>query len=247
MLTLLATFILAAQSHRLLHGRGGGRGNQCADMEDADFTNLLSSFTTGTTTLYCKLGADNDFPHFTNGCPDPTTTTTTTTTSPPVSTTTPTPVETVLLSADGGQRRNLGGRRGGRRGRERTRFQVTAGVFSSFMNKGGCRDESSFTCFDDLPTTDCAYTSITSSVNADVPEEITLVFANADSSETVTLVCPFEGYLKGSDCDEQVIKCRHQEYTYGDDTMDFSLKCSTEEQTWGRHDSDYPECPAALQ
>lgn len=116
------------------------------------------------------------------------------------------------------------------------------------MNKGGCRDEDSFTCFDDLPITDCAYTTITSSVNSNDAEEITFVFANADSSETVTLVCPFEGKIRGRNCDEQVIKCKDQAYSYGGVDMEFSLMCSTTEQDWGRHDDNvYPECPTALQ
>merc|ERR1719356_2401300 len=99
-----------------------------------------------------------------------------------------TPVEetpVVVFSADTeeeveepGIRRLLRRGRGGRRGRwnrARTQFTVEGGDFYAFQNKGGCRDDDSFTCYDDLLATDCAYTVISSSTSGNT---VTLTFTS---------------------------------------------------------------------
>lgn len=258
---LFALFTLFAVS---FGGRRGGGHSNCQMSADR-VTELVSVFTTGTETLYCRLRAEKEFPHWTDGCPDPTTTTTTTTTpAPTTSTTTPAPTTSTTTPApttprpaaevlsddgEGGPRRLL--RRGGGGGsrKARTQFQVSAGNISGFKNKGGCRDEDSFTCFDDLPADDCAYTAITTVTNGDT---VTLTFTSTTSTdgtvETIELVCPFEGKIKGDDCDNpenEVIRCKRQNYSYGgDDDRKFSLMCGTVEKPW---EGDYPACPSALQ
>jgi len=239
-------------------------------MSDTRLAELVSVFSTGSTTLYCSLKAQKEFPHWTEGCPDPTTTTTTTTPAPTTSTTTPAPTTStttpapttarpaVEVLADDeveplGPRRLLkrGGHHGGH-GKARTQFTVAAGRIYGFKNKGGCRDDSSFTCFDDLLADDCAYTAITTVTDATDGNTVTLTFTSTTDSdgvaETIALVCPFSGKAKGDDCDaptEESIRCERQPYSYGgDDNREFSLECSTVEDVW---DGDYPACPSALQ
>jgi len=224
---------------------------------------LVSSFTTDSTTLFCSLKAPKRFPHWTEDCPDATPAPTEATLEPTVATSEPTVATTTTVtttttprpvvdtfSADGGQRRLL---RRGRRGKGRSQFQVSAGQISGFKNKGGCRDDDSFTCFDDLLPTDCAYTDI--EVTSTDGNTVTLTLESREddtgATETIVLVCPFEGKVKGSDCDapeEEKIRCKREEYVYEGDTHRFDLECSTEEKPWTSRDgTDYPACPSALQ
>lgn len=263
LLALLTLFTLS---------NAGRRGNSCDDMTDTRTDELISYFTAGDTPLYCRLKAHKRFPHWTKDCPDataaPTVATTTavaTTTVPPTPmTTTPpptravsedTPVEetpVVVFSADTeeeeepGIRRLLRRGRGGRHGRwnrARTQFTVEGGDFYAFQNKGGCRDDDSFTCYDDLLATDCAYTVISSSTSGNT---VTLTFTSREDetgvAETIDLVCPFEGKIKGENCDEDTIECTHEDYTYDGRTRHFSLQCSTVEHPWD--DADTNVCPS---
>lgn len=264
---LLALLTLFAVSNA---GRRGGGGNHNHGGNDCEMTadrtaELISSFDTGTTTLYCRLKAPRRFPHWTEACPDPTEEPiTTSTTAQPSAAVTEAPPAVEVLAAESseseeegpGQRRLLrrGGRRGGSFRRAKTQFTVSEGSITGFKNKAGCRDDTSFTCFDDLTQTDCAYTYMEAST---VGSTVTLtLMSKADETtgqpETITLVCPFEGKVKGDDCtapEEEMIQCTDVTYDYGGETERFGLQCSTEEHPWvDREGNDlYPACPQVLQ